>query len=66
VERAAEGACLRIASEGVVYELLGAIEGLVVGQEGTVAGHVDRTVATVCGVGVPFVVTRVETPKTGS
>jgi hypothetical protein len=66
LQRAGEGACLRLVFDGVTYELLGATDGLVIGREVSLEGHVDRTVATVCGSGMPFVVTRVESsPSTG-
>jgi hypothetical protein len=60
IERPDKGVCLHLDSGGVVYELVGAPTGLVVGQTATVRGHVDRTVSSQCGRGVPFVVTSAE------
>jgi hypothetical protein len=66
LERSTEGSCIRLVSDGVAYELLGATDGLVLGREASLEGHVDRTVAAVCGSGVPFVVTRVDTSPSTS
>ena len=57
VDHVRGGPCLHLEADGVIYELIGAPTGLVVGGYSTITGHVDRTVSSACGRGIPFVVT---------
>jgi hypothetical protein len=66
VERAGEGSCLHLVSNGVEYELIGATSGLTLGRQAVVTGRVDRSVQPQCGTGLPFVVSTVAPPTPSS
>ena len=53
-----EPGCLLLQASGVLYQLVGAVQGLAPGQRVTVHGSSDPTLLTTCQQGTPFVVTR--------